>query len=72
VVSEVAIHEVEEADPDHEYLITTAKQQYEQEGEIEVDANTVVSASEEGAYVQAWVWVDRPKKKHQSKRTAAP
>ena len=28
-------------------------------GECEVDDNAVVSASEDGAYVLAWVWVDR-------------
>lgn len=27
------------------------------EGECEVDESTVVSASDEGAYVMAWVWV---------------
>lgn len=29
------------------------------EGECEVDDHAVVSASEDGAYVMAWVWVER-------------
>lgn len=34
-----------------------AKEAYHSQGEIEIDDNAVVSHSEEGAYVQAWVWV---------------
>lgn len=35
-----------------------AKAAYEEEGEVEIDDNALVSAgSEPGAYVQAWVWV---------------
>ena len=42
-----------------------AKQQYEAEGEIEIDPKARVSRSEDhageiGAYVQAWVFVYRP------------
>ncbi len=38
--------------------IEAARRQYEKEGEIEVDETAVVSRGEdEGAYVQAWVWV---------------
>lgn len=29
------------------------------DGDINVDANAVVSQSDEGAYVAAWVWVPR-------------
>lgn len=36
-----------------------AKVQWESEGEIEIDDDAVVSTSKEGAYVQAWVWVDK-------------
>jgi hypothetical protein len=35
-----------------------AKQQYGEQGSIEIDSDAVVSISEDGgAYVQAWVWV---------------
>lgn len=34
-----------------------AKQQYESEGEIEIDPHGRVSRSETGAWVQAWVFV---------------
>lgn len=36
-----------------------AKACWHDEGRIEIDDGAVVSASEEGAYVQAWVWLDR-------------
>ncbi len=44
-----------------------AKQQYESEGEIEIDPHARVSRSEDetgeiGAYVQAWVFVYRPER----------
>jgi hypothetical protein len=44
-----------------------AKQQYESEGEIEIDAKARVSRSEDhtgeiGAYVQAWVFVYKPER----------
>lgn len=36
-----------------------AKKIWQREGSIEVDDNAVVSISDDnGAYVQAWVWVD--------------
>ena len=35
-----------------------AREEYVREGEIEVDDNAVVSEGDDnGAYVQAWVWV---------------
>jgi hypothetical protein len=35
-----------------------AKQLYHEEGEVEVDGNARISRStDEGAYVEAWVWV---------------
>jgi len=42
-----------------------AKEQYHRDGKIEIDDNAPVSRespgeSEDGAYVQAWVWVNRP------------
>lgn len=36
-----------------------ARAMYQRDGEIEIDAATVVSASAEGAYVMAWLWVSR-------------
>ena len=36
-----------------------AKRLHAAEGEIEFDADAAVSPSEDGAYVQAWIWVDR-------------
>jgi hypothetical protein len=44
-----------------------AKEQYHRDGEIEIDPDAPVSRSaydscerDDGAYVQAWVWVDNP------------
>ena len=34
-----------------------AKELYHEEGEIEIDEKARVSVSDEGAYVEAWVWV---------------
>jgi hypothetical protein len=34
-----------------------AREMYQEEGRVEVDAEARVSASNDGAYVQAWVWV---------------
>lgn len=36
-----------------------AKSQYHSEGQVEIDDDALVSESEEGAYVQAWVWVPK-------------
>lgn len=44
-----------------EWFRRRAKEIYHEEGEIEVDATAQVSAgSDEGAYVEAWVWVPAP------------
>ena len=48
-----------------------AKEQYHVDGEIEIDPDAPVSRCdcdncvkhEDGAYVQAWVWVDKPEPK---------
>lgn len=37
-----------------------ARARYQSDGEIELDDEGMVSQSGEGAYVQAWLWVDRP------------
>lgn len=40
------------------HMIELAYDQYHNDGEIEIDQHSaVVSASDEGAYVMAWVWV---------------
>ena len=41
-------------------LFLVAKDQWHKDGECEIDDDAVVSTSKEGAYVQAWVWVDNP------------
>ncbi len=41
-----------------EWFRSQAKALYHEDGAIEVDANALVSVGkEQGAYVQAWVWV---------------
>jgi hypothetical protein len=41
------------------WYITQAREQYQCDGEIEVDDNATVSmGAEHGAYVAAWVWVE--------------
>lgn len=41
---------------DSDYM-AAARRLYQRDGEIEVDAFAKVSASDGGAYVEAWVWV---------------
>jgi hypothetical protein len=41
-------------------LFDAAKDQWDKDGECEIDDDAVVSTSKEGAYVQAWVWVYNP------------
>ena len=47
--------------PTDDQLRTTAQHLYQDEGEIEFDHDAAISrhddSDEEGAYVQAWVWV---------------
>lgn len=39
--------------------IGAAKDEYQDEGRIEIDDNAIISKSEDGgAYVMAWVWVE--------------
>jgi len=42
--------------------VKAAQEQYQRDGEIEVDDIAVVSDSENGAYVMAWVWVGEDEK----------
>ena len=47
------------AEKHHAQVVALAKDQWEKEGQVEIDANAVVSDGDDnGAYVQAWVWVD--------------
>lgn len=39
-------------------LRASAAEQFEQEGQLEIDDNAVVCEAEDGAYVQAYVYVD--------------
>lgn len=40
-------------------IVELAKGKYEREGEVEIDDNAKLSeGSDNGTYVQAWVWVD--------------
>jgi hypothetical protein len=47
--------------PTDEQMRLAARQQWQREGEIEVDDNAEISRADDnfdkGAYVQAWVWV---------------
>lgn len=50
--------------PEQQKYLAKAKELYDEEGSIEVDESaelptSVVSESEEGAYVMAWVWVSK-------------
>jgi hypothetical protein len=56
----MAIQELsdEQSSPRAEALRKTADQKYGRAGEIEIDDGAVVSFSDDGAYVAAWVWVD--------------
>jgi hypothetical protein len=49
----------ETCNDDHEPgTVAAAKQLYDDEGRIEIDANAIVSRGDDnGAYVSAWVWV---------------
>jgi hypothetical protein len=42
-----------------EEILRLAKDQHHKDGEIEIDDGSTVSEGDDnGAYVQAWVWVD--------------
>jgi len=44
--------------PTDDELIFAAKNLWESEGTLEIDDNPIVSRGfEEGAYIQAWIWV---------------
>lgn len=51
-------------DKDHSYFVQSAKAKYSYLGstdrDIDFDDEPVVSASEDGAYIQMWGWIPRP------------
>ena len=54
----------ENDEPTDEQVIALAKKQYHNEGTLEIDEGATISrGAENGAYVQAWVWVEFPEKK---------
>ena len=44
----------------YEYYVAKARGEYEEDGRVEIDDEPVISSGEDGAYVMAWVWVDKP------------
>lgn len=43
------------------WYLKTAKTEIHKDGEVEIDSNAIVSrGADDGAYVQAWVWVADP------------
>lgn len=54
-----AVKKCDTPDPITDQYRQKAKSIWEDEGQIEIDQNAVVSESENGAYVQAWVWVEK-------------
>lgn len=49
----------DENDGESKAYVSTARAQYNRDGEVEIDDNAVVSRGDDGgAYVAAWVWVD--------------
>ncbi len=54
----VAFFAEHDQDENMDAYVSAARQQYVDEGSIEVDDPTIVSVSDDGgAYVMAWVWV---------------
>lgn len=43
--------------PSENRYIKAARRMWHRDGEIEIDDWPLISPSDEGAYVQAWVWV---------------
>ena len=50
-----------DADPDGKKALyrAAAINQYQNDGDLLIDGDAIVSMSEEGAYIQAWIWVQR-------------
>ena len=50
--------EIDDGDSTNENYIKTARAQYGDDGSVEIDDGAIVSKGyDNGAYVQAWVWV---------------
>ena len=43
--------------PTENRYIKAARRMWHRDGEIEIDDWTVISPSDDGAYVQSWVWI---------------
>jgi hypothetical protein len=43
-----------------DWYIQRAIDEHHEDGKLEIDDTAVVSTGEQGAYVQAWLWVDAP------------
>lgn len=56
-----AVDALEEARQGWMY-VQSAKEIYHRDGEIEIDDDAGVSTSEDGAYVQGWLWVQDEEK----------
>lgn len=50
----------------NEWFRSRARELYHEEGQIEIDNEARVSKSDDGAYVEAWVWVPLTEKKRDS------
>jgi hypothetical protein len=62
LLKDIDAHLAPPSEEDQAFLdsyIEAARDEYQRDGEIEIDDDAVVSHSEEGAYVAAWVWVDK-------------
>lgn len=46
-------------DDDAQGYRSAAKRLHQDDGRLEIDHDAIVSLSDNGAYVAAWVWVDR-------------
>lgn len=53
-----ALNEADLTEDRVEY-IQAARRLYNHEGSVEIDDDAIVSLSEDGAYIQAWVYVER-------------
>jgi hypothetical protein len=54
----MAVETMKETKKDRQ-IREAARYCFESEGFIEIDEDAIVSISEEGAYVEAWVWVSK-------------
>lgn len=60
--NQLIIQEPQTTKQDERYR-AAAREEYAREGAIEIDDDATISYGDEaGAYVQAWVWVSKPKR----------